>query len=494
MSSRLESIADRYKRQVAGRYRPLGPDEIGKVPPGACHSSPKIDGELWLAELDGRSASLFARGRRTLEAPPLLQELAAAAGRAGGRPMVVAGELHVPRDGSRPRVGDVASAVADRAFDRLAFHLFDVVEIDSQAPAAAYADRLALLREVCPGGERVQVVETESLEGTSGLPAQIAAWIDSGKAEGLIVRTGSGEVFKVKPSFSIDAVVIAFTVRATEPDQVRSLLLGLIRPDGLAVAVGACGNFPGEAQRRELLAALRPLECESGFRHSSSDGTLYRFVSPRMVIEVACSDLQFEDSSGDPIRRWVLRHGGGSWQPVAEVPAASLIHPVMVRVRGDKQADSTDARIAQLEDRMPSSLLEAPAEAASLPSSTVQLRRVWTKAGKSGLAVRKVLVWKSGKEQAWAGWPAWVVHFTDYSPDRKTPLERTLRTAVSEADALAVADSLIEENIKKGWEPAGDGVKVGDASAATPPTSGSELGGEAKAESATPKRSRKRGK
>jgi len=467
VSDRLEAIADRYKRQVAGRYRPLGPDELGKVPPGACHSSPKIDGELWLAELADGKASLFARGGRTLEAPPLLKGLAAAASKFG-RSIVVAGELHVPRDGSRPRVGDVASALAARKFDRLAFHLFDVVEADGQAPPASYADRLAMLREAVPEGEQIRVVETESHEGTSGLAAQVSEWIDSGKAEGLIVRTAAGEIFKVKPSFTIDAAVIAFTVRATEPDQVRSVLLGLVRPDGLTVAVSACGNFPGEAQRRELLATLQPLECESSFRHSSRDGTLYRFVQPRLVIEVTCSDLQFEDTNGDAIRRWAIRHEAESWRPVAEVGAASLIHPVMTRVREDKQADATDARIAQLEDRMPPSLLEARADAAELPPSTVLLRRVWTKPGKSGVAVRKVIAWKSGKEQAWTGWPAWVVHFTDYSPDRKTPLERTMRTAVSEAEAMALVDALIEENIKKGWEPVGEaGAASSEASDAT---------------------------
>jgi hypothetical protein len=45
------------------------------------------------------------------------------------------------------------------------------------------------------------------------------------------------------------------------------------------------------------------------------------------------------------------------------------------------------------------------------------------------------------------------VHFTDYSPDRKTPLERTMRTALTEGDAMAVAAELVTENIKKGWEP-----------------------------------------
>ena len=70
----------------------------------------------------------------------------------------------------------------------------------------------------------------------------------------------------------------------------------------------------------------------------------------------------------------------------------------------------------------------------------------------SGLAVRKLLVWSSGKEDSWPSWPAWLVHFTDYSPDRQAPLDRTLRTARDQNEAMAIADALVLANIKKGWE------------------------------------------
>ena len=47
------------------------------------------------------------------------------------------------------------------------------------------------------------------------------------------------------------------------------------------------------------------------------------------------------------------------------------------------------------------------------------------------------------------------MHFTDYSPDRKTPLERTFRAARTREEADAIAARLLEENVKKGWEEVG---------------------------------------
>lgn len=452
--TRLEDLATRYKKGVASRYRAIGPGEIGSIPRGRCFASPKIDGELWFAELADGRATLFTRNDRRIANSPAVTALTAAAGRARAR-MVIAGELHA-RDGSpRPRVGDVAMALAAGKHERLAFRAFDVVEFGDGPPPVAYEDRLAALREIFADStdEAAGVMPTEDMADTAGLAEFVTEWVTSGKAEGLVVRSPSGEIFKVKPSFTIDAVVCGFTTRANEPDQARSLLMGLVRPDGTVLLVGSGGNMPGEQVRRDVLKTLLDHECESRFRHASSEGSLYRFVRPQVVVEVTCTDLQFEDSSGDYIRKWVIRHEETTWHPVIDANSVSLIHPVISRIRSDKLADGLDARVSQLKERVIAAAFAERIAPRVLPQSTMVRREVWTKASKTGTAVRKLLVWRTGKEAQWPGWPAWIVHFTDYSPDRKTPLERTFRTALTEGDALAVAAEMVTENIKKGWEP-----------------------------------------
>lgn len=453
--ARLETIARRYKAAVAGRYRAIRPSDLQVIPHAPCFVSRKLDGELWLAELHNGKARLFARGGRSLETGPLLKALTALA-KGRKQPLVIAGELHVPAaDGGRERVGDVAAALAAGDHDRLAYAVFDVVELDGAPPPADYHPRLELLQALLSKSSLPQlaVVDTEELREPAELRPHLERWVASGDAEGLVVRSITGEIYKLKPSFSLDAVVVGFTTRVNESDQVRSALLGLRRDDDTIQLLGACGNFPGEEMRRELLSALEPLECASGFRHSSSDGNLYRFVRPELVLELSCTDLQTDDSAGEPVRRWVLLHSEEQgWQPIVDAVAASMIHPVVVRRRTDKSADGLDVRLSQLQEHLPELDAQAPLEPRQLPRSEPVRRQVWTKTGKGGIAVRKLLVWKSGKEEAWPGWPAWLVHFTDYSPDRKTPLERTLRTARTEAEANAIADALIAENIKKGWE------------------------------------------
>jgi hypothetical protein len=452
--SRLEAIAGRYKALIASRYRALRLTDIDQISHGNCFVSPKIDGELWLAEINNDSVQVFARGGRRLAAGPIHEALMEIA-TTRSAPIIVAGELHSHTPaGRRPRVGEVAEALAAEAFSGLDLTLFDVVEVDGEQPPNNYSERLELLQALLPEPlKHLRVVETELLAEPNLLGPCIKRWVESGKAEGLVVRSSLGNIYKLKPSFSIDAIVVGFTTRAGTPDQVRSLLVGLLRPDGTTHLLGACGNFPSETMRQELLRELEPRECRSDFRHSSSDGNLYRFVQPELVVEISCTDLQTEDSNGDLVRRWVLRHTAAQgWQPLVAMPIVSLIHPVLVRRRTDKSGDALDVRLSQLNEQVPLRDLDAKAVPLDLPRSELVQRRVWKKDGKGGLAVRKFLVWKTSKERVWPGWPAWVVHFTDYSPDRKTRLERTIRTAQNKADALVIAEALVAENIKKGWE------------------------------------------
>jgi hypothetical protein len=88
-------------------------------------------------------------------------------------------------------------------------------------------------------------------------------------------------------------------------------------------------------------------------------------------------------------------------------------------------------------------------EESILGKSSVIRRQVWTKEGAGKVDVRKLVVWKTNKEAA--DYPAFVVHWTDYSSTRKSPLDREVRLAPNEKEALKIAEAMIVENVKKGW-------------------------------------------
>jgi hypothetical protein len=285
------------------------------------------------------------------------------------------------------------------------------------------------------------------------LPALFTELVEGGKAEGLVVRSSQGAIYKIKPEFTIDAVILGFTRRTEDPQAVRSLLMGLTREDGRTQVAGFCGNLGSDDDRRKLMQRLTPLVCESTFRCPSSSGDLYTFVRPEVVAEINVTDLQPESSDGKPMRSMVLDHTAESgWKALVQMPTASWLHPVLVRIREDKSPGTVDTRFAQILERCVVGEAAAATQELNLPLSEVVTRRVWTKAAKGKVAVRKLLVWKTHKSDADPSYPAYVVHWTDYSAGRGTPLEREVRTAPSSELAEAIAAKLIEENVKKGWE------------------------------------------
>ena len=448
-----------YRRRVVGSYRSVKPNELAVgIFGGPFHVSPKVDGELWFLVLEEGSATLVSTNGKAISGDvPFLVEARAAAGKLSGR-AVLAGELFAASTGKdRPRVGDVASALgggAEAEVERLGFLAFDLVEgVLPDAPQfAPYYQRLAAISELLAGGKRTKVIKTETVESVTDLPALFAELVEGGKAEGLVVRSALGAIYKVKPEFTLDAVVLGYTARTEDPAAIRNLLIGLTREDGRVQIIGHCGNLGGDEYRHSLMDRLKPMNCASSFRCPSRSGDLFTFVHPELVVEVNVTDLQPE-SGGQPVYTMALEYQAESgWKAIGTMPSASLLHPVLVRLREDKKPGPVDTRFSQILERCQVDQASSSVQAVALPPSEVLRRAVWTKVTKDKMAVRKLVAWKTNKETQDPSYPAYVLHWTDYSPGRATPLDREVRTAPSAELMEEIAARWIEENIKKGWE------------------------------------------
>jgi hypothetical protein len=205
-----------------------------------------------------------------------------------------------------------------------------------------------------------------------------------------------------------------------------------------------------EEDRKALLSKLQALKTKSTARYASDGGGLYTFVKPELVATVTVTDLQSLLSDGSPSVGMLVQYSKDGWSSLGMHPGPKLIHPVMMGVLPDAKSDSETIGYGQVADFLPRA--KAEKKAGKLPESTMIRRNVWTKVAKGSTAVRKLLVWKTNKEQDDPTYPAFVVHWTDYSAGRATPLDRDVRLAPDEKSAIAIADELIADNIKKGWE------------------------------------------
>jgi hypothetical protein len=203
------------------------------------------------------------------------------------------------------------------------------------------------------------------------------------------------------------------------------------------------------------VADLKKRIVPSDYVAVNNDYVAYEMIKPGPVIEMSCLDLITESSRGGPVNRMVLKWDGKRYNALSRMPLVSVISPQFVRIRDDKEAVETDVNIRQLTELAPVTATEKAAEDPAGEPSTLLEREVYTKQMKGNLMVRKLLLWKTNKEDR-AEFPAYVVYLTDFSPNRRTPLERDIRIAQTESAARKHLKRMAEENFIGGWEKVGE--------------------------------------
>ena len=443
----LKPLLDAYRQDVAQRYTSCPPTEIQRMiaaPP--FHVSRKIDGELWYLVADTSGPRLVSANGRVASGE--CEVLAAAATIPAGT--VVAGELYVAKADARERVGDVRAALVAGG-SGLIFGAFDLIRSEDVTwREAAYPARLEILNGLFPTTGTVHVIPVTTTESEADVVGLYQDAVEKAGAEGIVVRCSDGRALKIKPEITLDLVVLGYTSRdvAEGSSEARSLLIGLAADEGLFVPLGTVGNLAEGVNRTTLLDRLRTLDAPSQYRRAASTGQLYQMVRPEVIVECRVLDVQVEDSKERPIRQPELRLTNGEWTVTGQAPAPTLLNPLLLRLRDDKADVEGGARWAQIEQ-----YVAAPCAAtAAGQASEVIRRQVWTKTAKDKTDVRKLVVWKTNKDTDDPSYPAYVVHWTDYSAGRKAPLTREVRPVITEDAAQAAAEDLIADNIKKGWE------------------------------------------
>ena len=445
----VQTLAD-YRRRVAGGYRAVLPEDIDSIPHGPSWVSTKLDGELWfLVKRSGLLALISPKGRVIHGDLPVFN---AAKDLPDG--VIVAGELTVDMGEKRARIGDLLAALAkgnNAAASSIIFCGFDIVELNNAPVAQPYSKRYQHLKSVLPEAGSLRYVTSQVLNNPQDINTEFQSAVLNGQAEGLVVRHENGLIYKIKPQIHLDAAIIAYSVKTDQPQLIRSMLLGLMDQDQQWVILGPIGNIGDDQQRKLLFEQLNADKSDSNIRYANSAGSLYNFVTPKTVVEVAVTDLQGELSDGTIPSTVQATFGDQTWRRNGQGYCPKMLHPVMKRIRADKSVSYDDIRVEQVTPYL--GALRHAQNNQDLKESTLIRRQVWTKETKGQIAVRKLVVWRTNKETDDPRYPAFVVHWTDYSPGRAKPLDRDVRPLADEASALSMADQLIEQNIKKGWQP-----------------------------------------
>jgi len=127
-------------------------------------------------------------------------------------------------------------------------------------------------------------------------------WVTGTGHEGVVARSETAGVFKVKPRHSLDLAVIGFTESTDDRvGMLHDMLLAIVRKDGTYQIVTRVGGGFSDEQRVSILKKLTPMVADSEFHEVNSSRVAYQMVEPGLVVEIECLDLVAMTSRGNPI-------------------------------------------------------------------------------------------------------------------------------------------------------------------------------------------------
>lgn len=451
----------RRRRQHGQMTVPLDVESAKRrIPDARYQISRKIDGEFTcLVFRNGEAFTLNPGGTLRLGAPFML-EAATLLKKAKVKTALLGGELYVQRDdGERPRVHDVVRVARNPANEdeiaQLAFGAFDIYELNGEDLSLNHDAVLARLRELFTNNKRVHPVETIEGENAAAVLKQFKAWVIDEDAEGVVARSARAGVFKIKPRHSLDLAVIGFSEGLDDrAGLLHDMLLAVVRPTGRFQLTCRVGGGMSDEVRASLLKQLSERVVESDFREVNSEHVAYQMVEPGLVVEIECLDIISRTSRGNPIDKMVLAWNADDkrWEGVRRLPLCSILSPQFVRLRDDKQANADDVRLEQLSSIRDISDIDRVAAEKTLPASEIIHRVVATKTMRDALMVRKIVAIKTNKTDASKDFPAFVLHVTDFSPNRKEKLQVDVKVTEDADQIESLFDAAKSEYFKKGWK------------------------------------------
>jgi ATP-dependent DNA ligase len=455
----LHAKAQDYKRVLSGKMRAVAASDVARIQAGRGYiATRKYDGEFALVFFDGERLLSVNPGGTVRIGLPCFEEAEKLLKKAKVSSCILGCEIYMQAESHKGlRIHQVVSVLrnpkSEADMKRLGLAVFDVVEHDGKK-MESLAAMFKLLDKWFGSGKLVHPVEHVPTRKTDDILELLTDWVIDKGSEGLVLQHDAANWYKIKLRHNLDAAIIGYSEGSDErKGLLHDLLVAVMRDDGTFHELTRVGGGFSDEERKTIAADMKKRIVPSDYVAVNNDYVAYEMIKPGPVIEISCLDLITESSRGGPVNRMVLKWDGKRYSAMSRMPLVSVISPQFVRIRDDKEATVEDVNIRQLTEIVPVVAAEKPVEDPKGEPSTLLERVVFTKTMKGNLMVRKLLLWKTNKDDR-PEFPAYVVYLTDFSPNRANPLEREIRVAQTEPAARKHYKKLSEENFIGGWEKA----------------------------------------
>ena len=450
------SILDKvklYKNRVSSRYISVDFEGIAEriTKHEQYHVSTKLDGHFYvLCYTKGENPYFLNPKGKKIEENRLVKAAKEVLEKhAHIEQCLIPGEVYL-KSKSRTRAFNLTKALTDED-ENLAFAAFDSIEIN-EAPTYTKTTEecVAEIEGIFPKDGKVHLVDFQTIQSRADISQLFKEAVEIKDQEGLVVKTEQ-HTYKVKPKYTFEAVIVGFA--DSDGDRVgmfRDLLLAMLLPDGTYQVVGHLHHGFDDSARKALTDEMLKDIVPSQYIEVARNKTAFQFIKPTRIIEFSCLDVITEDSKGAIGKMGLTFTDDEGYQINGIGNSASFTIANFIRFRDDKTVTPEDVGFDQLKEVVSFEDVET-INTDSLPDAEVLHREVYTKESKGNLMVRKFMVVQTNKEQS-NKYPAYVLHYTDFSAGRKDPIKRDVKLTNDKDQVMELLTAAIEKNIKSGWE------------------------------------------
>lgn len=393
--------------------------------------SHKLDGHYVRIEIKNNTTTFFTKSNRQLSLPHIVPEI-------GLSDVTLHGELVISNQQTSTNA-EVGALLRNNP-ENLMISVF-AASINNQILPISQFDSTSIL------GKSIQKIKWNKVTSRSDIRGAFDGYTKIG-GEGIVVMLDSGFVYKIKPLKTIDLVIIGYSLGVGEnAGNLRDLLFGVSENENTYNLVGRTSAGINSSNSIAILKQLVPLAVVSDYLEVSSAKTAFTFVKPKVIAQCTCLDVQGNNTNGIIEKPSLSYSDSDGYKFVKKSKSVSIYSMVFDSIRDDKTPSIELTgwnQLSQYLDTDEISLSE------NLVNSTIELREVYTKESKNGLAVRKLILLKTNKEQS-GKYAAYNSFYSDYSPGRKSPLDTEIYLHSTKEEGLQKINLLREEYIKKGW-------------------------------------------
>lgn len=158
------------------------------------------------------------------------------------------------------------------------------------------------------------------------------------KNEGIVVRLSNNKIYKAKPVFTYDLVIVAVGDKKGKnwpKGKIGNVFVAFMDNDKIFRTAGEIGTGWSDAEARELYSWAQ--------KNKAGEDDTYVWVKPKKIMEV-----QWERSNIRETKAY--KYLKGKYEPVGKKLSGTIVKPRFIRYRTDKSVNPNDLRLTQIPD------------------------------------------------------------------------------------------------------------------------------------------------